>query len=173
MVRSLPSHTNSTADVLINGVLINGVLPRISRDLRISVYVCTVLAQRIFSIFVGGSKRKGRASKKESPCSNRPSSVNFCPRVKGYFTAATRPLHVVPAPALVLFPLQTDSYTFTHPLTPVAKPNGYRQRQSFPLSPGHRDPLTRPFSHTRASTHPPYMRTLLPPPHPHPHPFAR
>lgn len=66
-------------------------------------------------------------------------SVNFCPALKDTsrlrhalsMSSPPRP----PRARRLHPPSDRNSYTFTHPLTPVAKPNGSRQHQSFPLSP--------------------------------------
>lgn len=70
-----------------------------------------------------GSKRKGRASKKVSPCSNRSSWSTMSRALKDTFYAVTRSLHV-PAPTRRLSPF-SDCFTFTHPFSLVAKQTNF------------------------------------------------
>lgn len=136
------------------GVLINGALPHI-RD-NVSLCMILYIGTTYCYIFVGGSKRKGRASKKESPCSDRSSQSNCVLRVKETLRCNT-PSPRVPAPALVVYsPVSSDSSTFTRHLACRSQNDQFPATSvSFSLSSSRSPsfPFFLSFSRTNARTH--------------------
>lgn len=128
---------------------------------------CTVLAQRI-SLYLWGEARGRVEPAKKSHRVRIGRLSQLLSRVKEYFTAATRPLHVVPAPARRLSPLQTQTLIYFH-----ASSHAGCKTEQFPsvfplLSPEllafHAFPFSLSLTRVSSVTHPPCTHATHPPP---------